>query len=171
MLGIYFSLRGSWSTGTEHLCMPHPWRYSWPGWIGPWATWAGEGQGPWNQEGLWSPLNPSHCMILWFLWFCSLKRWKLSLFARIWKKILSIKLWISHLIICRQKYKEIGFPRLEKRTRISDEAFHIHTSITYFLYCLAGITYTLCSSALLSMAQSSVHSVWKKGIAKFIFQN
>ena len=42
--------------------MPHPWRCSRPGWMGPWAAWAGGGQPcPWQGlkiEDLWGPFQP-----------------------------------------------------------------------------------------------------------------
>ena len=65
-----------WVAGTgcpERLWMPHPWRRSWPGWMGPWATLSSTrsgvwlpclGQGGWNLMILEVPSNPSHSMIL-----------------------------------------------------------------------------------------------------------
>ena len=63
-----------WDAGTgcpERPWMPHPWRCSRPGWMGPWATWSSIRYGGWwpsmQQEG-WSlmtlevPSNPSHSM-------------------------------------------------------------------------------------------------------------
>jgi len=56
----------------ERLWMPHPWRCSRPGWMGPWAAWAGMKWGGWwpclQQRG-WSfvilevPSNPSHSVV------------------------------------------------------------------------------------------------------------
>ena len=37
----------------KKLCVPHPWRHSGPGWMGPWAAWSGGGQPcPWQGLGL-----------------------------------------------------------------------------------------------------------------------
>ena len=70
-------LWGWWSAGTgcpEKLWMPHPWRCSRPGWMGPWAAWSSikcEGWWPWLQQRdrrlmiLEVPSNPSHSVILW----------------------------------------------------------------------------------------------------------
>jgi len=42
--------------------VPHPWRRSRPGWMGPWAAWAGGGQPCPRQglgkRGLWGPFQP-----------------------------------------------------------------------------------------------------------------
>lgn len=49
MLGSNYSLRGWWGAGTdcpEKPWMPHPWRCSGPGWMGPWAAWF-RGRCPW----------------------------------------------------------------------------------------------------------------------------
>ena len=52
--------------------MPHPWRWSRPSWMGPWATWSSIKCGGWwpclwqrgwNSMILWVPSNPSHSMI------------------------------------------------------------------------------------------------------------
>jgi len=43
--------------------VPHPWRYWRPGWMGPWAAWAGGGQPcPWHGVGTGWPCNP---IIIW----------------------------------------------------------------------------------------------------------
>ena len=58
-----------WVKGLE-LWMPHPWRCSKPGWMGPWAAWSGIRYGGWQsclQQGGWScdgPSNPNHSVIL-----------------------------------------------------------------------------------------------------------
>ena len=65
-----------WGAGTAaHRgcgCPIHPWRCSRPGWMGPWAAWAGIKCGGWwpcMQQGGWSfmilgvPSNTSHSMI------------------------------------------------------------------------------------------------------------
>ena len=46
----------------EELWVPHPWRCSWPGWMGPWAAWSGGWQ-PAHGRGLklsdlWGPFQP-----------------------------------------------------------------------------------------------------------------
>ena len=51
-LGIALSsLQGEWwGAGTgcpERLWMPHPWRCSRPGWMGPWAAWSSKWGGWW----------------------------------------------------------------------------------------------------------------------------
>ena len=59
--------------GPERLWIPHPWRCSRPGWMGPWAAWSStrsEGwwlclqQGDWNLMILEVPSNPGHSVIL-----------------------------------------------------------------------------------------------------------
>jgi len=51
-LGVYYS----WHSCPEKLWMPHSWRHSRPGWMGPWAAWAGRWQPcPWQGVGTeWS---------------------------------------------------------------------------------------------------------------------
>jgi len=69
----FFSLREWWGAGTgcsEKLWMPHPWRCSRPGWMGPWATWSSSWQpylwhGGWNLLIFEVPSNPSHLVTLW----------------------------------------------------------------------------------------------------------
>ena len=62
-----------WHRLPERLWMPHPWRCSRPGWMGPWAVWSSIKCGGWwpclwhkgqNLMILWVPSNPSHSMIL-----------------------------------------------------------------------------------------------------------
>ena len=66
-----------WGAGTAAQrgcgCPVHPWRCSRPGWMGPWAAWAGIKHGGWWPclwRGGWSftilevPSNPSHSVIL-----------------------------------------------------------------------------------------------------------
>ena len=78
-LGIKGKSQREWQgAGTgcpERLWMPHPWRCSRPGWMGPWAAWSSiryEGWWPCLWQGGWSlmilqvPSNPSHSMILRF---------------------------------------------------------------------------------------------------------
>lgn len=48
--------------------MPHPWKYSWTGWMGLWPTWSSERclcpwQGAWTR---WLSMVPSNKKILWF---------------------------------------------------------------------------------------------------------
>ena len=46
-----------WNNCPERLWMPHPWRCSRPGWMGPWAAWYGIGHGGWQpclQQWGWS---------------------------------------------------------------------------------------------------------------------
>jgi len=56
----------------KEAVVPHPWRHSRPGWMGPWAAWAGGGQPcPWKGlglGGLWGPFQPkpSYYSIIWF---------------------------------------------------------------------------------------------------------
>jgi len=65
-----------WGVGTgcpERLWMPCPWRWSMPGWMGPWAAWSSIKWGGWWPclwRGGWRsmilevPSNPGH-VILW----------------------------------------------------------------------------------------------------------
>ena len=49
--GKFFSKRvvRCWNSCPERLWMLHPWRCSRPGWMGPWAAWAGIKWGGWWQ--------------------------------------------------------------------------------------------------------------------------
>ena len=66
-----FSLRGRWGAGTaaQRAVVPHPWRHSRPGWMGPWAARAGGGNQPTAQGRNWMgfkvPSNTSLSRILW----------------------------------------------------------------------------------------------------------
>ena len=69
--GKFFTVRVVRSP--ERLWMPHPWRCSRPGWMGPWAAWAGMKCGGWWPclwQGGWSFMilgvssNLGHSMIL-----------------------------------------------------------------------------------------------------------
>ena len=68
-----------WGAGTAAQrgcgCPVHPWRCSRPGWLGPWAAWAGITCGDWWPclwWGGWSfvilevPSNPGHSVVLWY---------------------------------------------------------------------------------------------------------
>jgi len=48
--------------GIVGLFMPHPWRHSRPGWVGPWAAWAGGGQPAHGRGWNWMTLK--------VLWTC-----------------------------------------------------------------------------------------------------
>jgi len=69
--GKFFTKRvvRCWNSCPERLWMPHPSRCSRPGWMEPWAAWAGityVGWWPFHAVGSWSfmilevPSNPSH---------------------------------------------------------------------------------------------------------------
>ena len=70
-------LRGWWGSGTvcpERLWVLHPWRFSRPGWMGPWVDCGWElcsWQGCWNYMILKVPSSPSHAV---FQWFCEVRR-------------------------------------------------------------------------------------------------
>ena len=72
--GKFFSMRvvRCWNSCPEKLWLPHPWRCSRPGWMGPWAAWSSikqEGWWPCLWQGGWSfmilevPSNPGHSVI------------------------------------------------------------------------------------------------------------
>jgi len=53
----------------EGLWVPHPWKHSRPGWMGPWALWSGGFQSMargWNCRSFKVPFNPNYPMIPWF---------------------------------------------------------------------------------------------------------
>jgi len=60
-------------TGCPERCwMPHPWRHSHSGWMGPWPTWcscrcACSMQGSWTRWPLKVPSNSNDSMIQWYL--------------------------------------------------------------------------------------------------------
>ena len=94
-----------YSEGSEAVVreavVPHPWRRSRPGWMGPWAAWADGGQPcPWQglgPRGLWAPSNPNHLVIL---WKCL---WKSPLLLR-WSQVPSVgrtfKFWLILCFLC-----------------------------------------------------------------------
>jgi len=68
-------------TGCPERCwMPHPWRHSHSGWMGPWPTWcscrcACSVQGSWTRWPVRVYCNSNDYMILWYmliivLWWC-----------------------------------------------------------------------------------------------------
>ena len=82
--GKFFTMRvvRCWNSCPERLWMPHPWRCSRPGWMGPWAAWSSircESWQPCTQQRVWSlmilevPSNPSHSKILWFSSFLDVR--------------------------------------------------------------------------------------------------
>ena len=57
--GKFFTMRvvRCWHSCPERLWMPHPWRCSGPGWMGPWAAWSSIRYGGWwpcMRQGGWS---------------------------------------------------------------------------------------------------------------------
>ena len=54
---------GMWPQKPDRLRIPHPWRCSRPGWMGPWAAWSGIVYGSWNLVILGAPSNPGHSVI------------------------------------------------------------------------------------------------------------
>lgn len=65
-------LRRWWNPSTgcpEQLWKPHPWRHSRPGWLGPWAAWAGGDNPPmardWSWVGFKDHSNPIQPVISW----------------------------------------------------------------------------------------------------------
>ena len=75
--GKFFTRRmvRCWNSCPERLWMPHPWRHSRPGWMGPWAAWSGIKCGGWWPclwQGGWSfmilevPSKLGHSVILQF---------------------------------------------------------------------------------------------------------
>ena len=71
----FFTIRvvRCWNSCPERLWMPHPWRCSRPGWMGPWAAWSSIKCGGWWPclwQGGWSfmilevPSSPGHSVIL-----------------------------------------------------------------------------------------------------------
>jgi len=57
----------------REVVVPHPWRRSRPGWMGPWAAELLGGSSAHGMGLEWVgfevPSNLNHCMILWFLLF------------------------------------------------------------------------------------------------------
>ena len=61
-----------WKRLPREAVVPHPWMHSWPGWMGPGATWSGWWQPcPWavwahrRCVGFKDHSNPNHSVILW----------------------------------------------------------------------------------------------------------
>jgi len=75
-------------TSPQKMWVPHPWRCSRQGWMGPWAAWSGGGQWAHSWGGFWVgfevPSNSSHSMVLWLWFHCALSWNTNSRFVSVW---------------------------------------------------------------------------------------
>ena len=60
-----------WHCCPEKLCVPHPWRCSRPGWMGPWATWA-NGWQSYQWQGIGSRWSVRSLLLQAIVWFYDL---------------------------------------------------------------------------------------------------
>jgi len=160
-------LRWQWGPGTgcsENLWMPHPWKHSRPGWMGPWTAWSG-GQQPCPQQEAgtgWASRSHPIQAILWFSDFFKFTSCgsfsPLSLVE--YSVTLSTKTSVLEHFRSRDEAAESSFS--------SNMTMLLWVLVSFFLPVLR-LTLEICSLFNhLNCFLSSVHYLslhWKKGLA------